>query len=323
MAEAFGGRGGPLRRRLRDRYQRRHGLEPPTGLTRGSIELAGVQRTYWLASAPTAHADPAPLLVVLHGGGGQGPGMASLTGLDRRGPAAGFLTVFPDGQGRVWNDSRNAPSLQRRRAVDDVAFLQALVTRLASDHGARAESVYLAGISNGALMSEHVARQGLLPVAGIALVAGAGTQTSRAATPTPVQRATVVIFAGTSDPLVPYAGGPIGPLGRMVQRRAAGTTDRGVAVAAEAVASDWATANGIDDPPSVDALANQAGGLPVTRLAWHAAGPPVVLYRIEGGGHTWPGGAQYLPERLIGLATQTLDATGILLEQFRSQEAAG
>jgi len=53
----------------------------------------------------------------------------------------------------------------------------------------------------------------------------------------------------------------------------------------------------------------------VTRLTWSAPGcPPVVLYRIEGGGHGWPGGPQFMPARFIGPIPRHLDATGILLE---------
>jgi polyhydroxybutyrate depolymerase len=55
----------------------------------------------------------------------------------------------------------------------------------------------------------------------------------------------------------------------------------------------------------------------VTRLTWSAPGcPPVVLYRIEGGGHGWPGGPQFLPARAIGPVPRQLDATGILLEMI-------
>jgi len=42
--------------------------------------------------------------------------------------------------------------------------------------------------------------------------------------------------------------------------------------------------------------------------------PPVVLYRIEGGGHGWPGGPQYLPARVIGRVPRHLDASEILLD---------
>jgi hypothetical protein len=48
---------------------------------------------------------------------------------------------------------------------------------------------------------------------------------------------------------------------------------------------------------------------------WTAPGcPPVVLYRIEGGGHGWPGGPQVRPARFTGPIPRHLDAAGILLE---------
>jgi polyhydroxybutyrate depolymerase len=53
----------------------------------------------------------------------------------------------------------------------------------------------------------------------------------------------------------------------------------------------------------------------VSLLTWAAPGcPPVALYRIEGGGHGWPGGPQYVPARIIGPIPRHLDATGILLD---------
>jgi polyhydroxybutyrate depolymerase len=245
--------------------------------------------------------------------------MASLTGLHRRGPAAGFVTVFPDGSGRVWNDSRGGGALKRREGIDDVGFLQALVAQLSSESNARSENVYLVGISNGGFLVEHLARHDLLPTAGIALVAGAGTIRSRSARPVPSQSAMVVIFAGTADPLVPYTGGPIGPAGRMLQRR--GEPDRGFAVAAETIAANWAIANGIESGPDEQALSTSAGDLGVTRMLWHdTSKPSVTLYRIDGGGHTWPGGSQYLPARFIGPTARSLDASAIVLEQFGSQE---
>jgi polyhydroxybutyrate depolymerase len=309
----------PRRRPVRERYRQRHGLDAPVGLTRHTLDIDGITRAYWKAAPPVRPALDAgpPLLIVLHGAGGQGPGTAALTGLDRRGPQAGFCTVFPDGVARVWNDARGATRLKRREGVDDVAFLQAIVRRLASERLARGDDVYLTGISNGSLMSEHIARHALLPVAGIGLVAGPGTQTSRAASPRPKRAASVIVFSGTADPLMPYAGGPIG-FGRRRRSRRAG---RGIAVAAEIVAADWAAANGIPGAPVVAAMPREPGDLAVTRLGWESAGcKPVALFRVEGGGHTWPGGGQYLPARIIGPRAQALDATGIMLEQFRSQE---
>ena len=305
---------------MRRRYEQRHGLEAPSDLTRGTIDIGLRARSYWLAPLPAGDTGHAPLLIVLHGAGAQGPGTATLTGLATRGPAAGFVTVFPDGVNRVWNDPRGAPATKRREGVDDVAFLQALVKRIWQEGFAREHDVYLAGISNGGLMSEHLARHGLLPAAGIGLVAGPATGTSRTAMPRPAGPACVVIFSGTADPLMPYAGGAIGPLGRMAPRRdPAG--DRGIAVGAETVAADWVAANDISGEPRVEPVA-ATGELAVTRITWQEEGkPPVVLHRIDGGGHTWPGGPQYLPARFVGPVAEGLDATGIILEHFTAREA--
>ncbi len=295
----------------------RAGLEYPTNLLARSIEVAGRNRTYSLAAAERRHG---PLLVALHGAGGTGLGMAALTDLADRGPAAGFTVAFPDGEAGVWNDNRQAPRLARRQGIDDVEFLRTVVEQLVNENLARSDALFLTGISNGALLAEHLARQAALPIAGIAPVAGTGTVSSREASPIPRRATRVVAFAGTRDPLVPYGGGPIGPLGRLVQRRSRArdtSPGRGLAAPAETVAADWATANGCNPQPVHEQVNVPPGGLPVTKLTWQAPGcPDVELYRIEGGGHTWPGGAPYLPERIIGQVAKDLDATGIILQAF-------
>jgi polyhydroxybutyrate depolymerase len=280
------------------------------GLEPGVLELAGARRTY-LVAAPT---NPrAPLLVVLHGAGGTGAGMAGLTGLGGRAREAGVAAVFPDGVGRVWSDSRNAPRSARRQGVDDVGFLAALIDRLGGEGVVDPGRVVLAGISNGALFAEHAARHARLSVAGLVLVAGAAAVPSREAEPRPRQAADVVMFHGTADPLVPYLGGPIGPLGRVAQRRARRGGDheqgRGVAVAVETVAADWAVAAGAPPVPVTERSPARAGDVPVTTMTWQGPSHTVTLHRIEGGGHTWPGGPQYLPARIVGRVAHGLDAS--------------
>ena len=100
--------------------------------------------------------------------------------------------------------------------------------------------------------------------------------------------------------------------------RGRGGNGRGVAVGAETVAGDWAAAIGAPPAPAKDVLAaGGPGDLAVTRLRWSVPGQPeVVLHRIEGGGHTWPGGPAYLPERVIGPVARSLDATGLILGAF-------
>jgi polyhydroxybutyrate depolymerase len=43
----------------------------------------------------------------------------------------------------------------------------------------------------------------------------------------------------------------------------------------------------------------------------------VTLAVIEGGGHTWPGGYQYLPERFIGRTSRDIDANSLIWNFFK------
>jgi polyhydroxybutyrate depolymerase len=284
------------------------------GLEHGTLEVAGVLRSYWLARGPSARGG---LLVMLHGSGTSGRDVATaFTGLAGRGPAAGVTVVFPDGWRGVWHIARPPAG---EPALDDAAFLAALARQLAGG------PLILAGISNGAGFAEHVARHDLLAVDGLFLVAGTLREFSRQAAPVPRQRAAVTIMAGTADPMARYEGGPMrapGLAGVILRRRAARHGDLPAerrVVAIGTVARDWAAGNGIGGEPAIEELTQAPGDPPVTRLIWSAPGcPPVVLYRIEGGGHGWPGEPQYLPARVVGPIPRHLDATGILLDMVTS-----
>src|SRR3984885_10906566 len=191
-------------------------------LDRGVIEVAGVRRSYWLARAPRRPGQgPPPLLIALHDSGMDGQGMAWFTGLAERGPAAGITTVFPDGWKGAWHPAR-PPA--REPELDDGRFLTELAAHLEGLGAARAWPVFLAGISQGARYAEHVARNGLLPVTGLFLVAGTALESSRRIAPVPQLRASMVLVMGTGDPTSPYEGGPLvrrGITGRVRKRRAA------------------------------------------------------------------------------------------------------
>lgn len=299
-----------------------------TGLESGSIDVAGVRRSYWLAAAPrpVVQRPLAPLLIVLHGSGMNGRNMARFTGLAKRGPAAGITAVFPDGWRGVWHPARPPDD---EPGLDDALFLSRLSNHLEDQGAARSWPVFLAGISNGAWFAEHVARHGLLPVTGLFLVAGSALEFSRRLAPQPVLRSSVAILMGTGDRAVPYDGGQLtrhGLLGRLRRRRAAihgELPGEDVAASTETVAADWAARNGITSGPACEGLEMPAGDLSVTTKTWSApACRGVTLYRIEGGGHGWPGGPQFLPSRIIGPIARHLDATGILLDLIERECAA-
>jgi polyhydroxybutyrate depolymerase len=47
------------------------------------------------------------------------------------------------------------------------------------------------------------------------------------------------------------------------------------------------------------------------------AGAEVVLLAVEGGGHTWPNGQAYMPERVVGRVSRELDAAETIWEFCR------
>jgi polyhydroxybutyrate depolymerase len=325
----------PRHSRARHRSGGRHEPGSETGwpgrgvgdLEQGAIKVAGVRRTYWVARAPRRAGQriAAPLLIVLHGSGMDGQSMARFTGLAARGPAAGITTVFPDGWKGAWHTAR-APV--REPALDDARFLAELSSHLEAQGAARSWPVILAGVSNGAWFAEHVARHGLLPVAGLCLVAGTALEFSRRLAPVPLLRATLVMVMGTGDRSVPYQGGPLsrrGVSGLILRRRAAMHGElpgEDVVAGAEAVATDWAAGNGIMSGSAIEELRAHRGDLPVMRKTWSAPGcRPVTLYRVDGGGHGWPGGPQFLPARVSGPIARHLDATGILLDMAAREGA--
>jgi polyhydroxybutyrate depolymerase len=305
---------------LHRRRSRRALRQAGSNLAHGAIRVDGIERTFLVQPGPQPSS---PLLVVLHGGGGQGPGTVGLTDMARRGLVAGFATVFPDGLMRGWNDGRTGTRIARRSQADDVAFLVALIDHLGAVGVADPSAAFCCGISNGAFMSDRLARVAPERVAGIGLVAGTSGVDTMARGHASARPVPVMMFHGTDDPLVPYLGGPVGFNGTgRGPRRSRQTADqlaRGACVAAEALALDWARVAGHDARPAIERIAPPGPGLGVVRLTWQGiGGAPVVLHRIEGGGHTWPGGPQYLPARVVGKVAAGLDATGILLAYFRT-----
>jgi polyhydroxybutyrate depolymerase len=295
---------------------------PPSGsdfgirANRGYVTVGAVRREYLYT--PLARTVPRPLLMVLHGGFGTGAGLAGMGSMLFTAARAGFVSAFPDGIHRSWNDGRSGPAIDGRSKADDVGFLLALIDELTWRGVADPSAVFVCGISNGAFMTDRLAREAGDRLRGIGLVCG--TRDARSTTPARGGPLPVMGFFGTADPLIPYAGGPVGferlrARGGASAQRATGA--RGTAMAAEVLAADWARHNGIAGPPAVDALPPGPDGLPITRLTWWEPGrAPVVLHRIEGGGHTWPNGPQYLPVRLIGPTSTGIDATATLLDFF-------
>jgi polyhydroxybutyrate depolymerase len=96
--------------------------------------------------------------------------------------------------------------------------------------------------------------------------------------------------------------------------------DRGVAVSLAEAQDFWRKWDGATSTPVVEHLPDHAAdGISVRREVYGGGkrGTEVIVYTIEGGGHTWPGGPQHLPLFLVGKASHNLDATEAIWGFFK------
>lgn len=267
-----------------------------------TITVDGLERTYEFYAPPSIKSgQPAALVIVLHGGGGRGRGIRTMTQFNPLADEKGFYVAYPDGLNRQWNDSREF--IQGRTQADDVAFIKALITTLKQQYPIN--RVFMTGMSNGGMMTYRLACElsdlitAAAPVAGN-LVKDYDCKPSR---PVPL-----LAINGTADPLVPYNGGVV-------------AREHGEVLSTEDTMTFWASNNGCTGTPSEEALpdTDPNDGTRVYKRTYPDCAAPLMLYRIEKGGHTWPGGRQYLPKRLIGPVNRDIDATRLIWDFFDSQ----
>jgi polyhydroxybutyrate depolymerase len=266
----------------------------------GTFRSGGMDRTYTLHVPP---GDPVGLVLSLHGGGGTGIGQRNLTDFDTVADANNLLVVYPDGYDKSWADGRGASPADRRH-VDDIGFLVGLAAKLQNDYNIAPGHVFATGMSNGAFMSNRLACDRADVFAAIAPVAGTlgvGVACN------PSRPVSVWEAHGTADPLVPFKGGAV---------RGRGGISRSISVTG--MVDKWRSADGCQGDPSVQVLPNVGDGTVVHRFdsTACAASTEVVFYQIDHGGHTWPGGKQYLPTAIIGPTTRALDGSEAIAQFF-------
>jgi polyhydroxybutyrate depolymerase len=281
---------------------------PQQGGMNGSVISWGRRRTYHVHVPPSYDGIHAvPLVIALHGRGGHGRGMITLTHLDRVADREGFIAVFPDGYRRSWADGRGTTPADRA-GVDDVVFIARLVDTLSITYRIDSTRVFAMGMSNGGFMAQRLGCDLANVIAAIAPVA-AGLGAKLQPVCHPARSVSVIEVQGTDDPLVPYGGGKVrGPAG-------------GLTLGAVATADFWATAAHCPHTPSDSELpdTDPEDGTRVRRMVYATCrdGSRIELLTIVGGGHAWPGGMPYASARLIGRTSRDVDATELIWSFFR------
>lgn len=264
------------------------------------VQFGGVSRTYTM-HAPPGH--PTGLVMNLHGGGSTGRGQEKLTNFDAVADDDGFVVVYPDGIDGSWADGRGA-SAPDRRGVDDVGFLVALAGKLQNQFGIDPGHVFATGMSNGGFMANRLACDRADVFAAIAPVSG--TLAAKVAC-NPSRPVAVLEIHGTADRIVPFDGGTMH-----------GRGGASVIVSVPAMVDRWRSADGCRGTPSAETIPSTGDATVVHKFSSMpcSAGTAMIFYRVDGGGHTWPDGPQYLPKAVIGPTTHAFSASQAIGQFF-------
>lgn len=245
----------------------------------GSITFEARERTYLLHIPPTYDGiTPHALVIVLHGGGGNPHNIASVSGFSDEADRQGFIVVYPEGTGRfrdgllTWN-AETCCGYALDNEVNDVGFVDALISKLGRELKIDTRRIFATGISNGGMMAYLLACRLSNRIAAIGPVAGALNIEDC----NPSEPVSVIIFHGTADRHVLYEGGV--PLVRFDPHP---RVDKPVSYAV----SFWVKKNHCSLIPQTTENANIA----VDVYSGCSEGTEVVLYTIKGGTHSWPGG---------------------------------
>jgi polyhydroxybutyrate depolymerase len=244
--------------------------------SRHTIEVDGRGREY-LVVAPDPVPSGLPLVLAFHGSNQNAEGFRRFSRgqFDELAADGTAVVAYPDGYGKHWNDARRSLRFSARTdGVDDVAFVRAMISRLAADRGIDERRVYAVGYSNGGQLVNRVLHEAPRLLAGAMMIA--------ATQPAPenflpaegeIVPVPLLLMHGTRDPLVPYAGGMATlPFGLM---------PRGLGMSAVQTRDYFAARNGE---------------------------VPVELITLEGGGHTVPGGRSGLFLGPVAAGPRAVDA---------------
>lgn len=281
----------------------------------------GLERTFIIYVASSYDKDvQTPLVIALHGRGVDGEGMILVTrnGFDNLAERDSFVVVYPDGIDLNWNDGRRDQEADDRahtENIDDVGFIAALTDMMVRDYNADPRRVYVTGISNGAIMSYRLACELSHKIAAIAPVDG-NIPMHFIDDCSPSRHVPVLAINNVDDPVVPFDGGEIyGNFGKELLGRVL-SVDQSIGY--------WVKKNGCSPVPVITEEPDRdpADGTRVTRKEYvnEDDGTEVILYIVHGGGHTWPGGLQYLPSRVIGKTSRDIDANEVIWSFFKNQK---
>jgi polyhydroxybutyrate depolymerase len=277
---------------------------PSDDMLSGKLVYQGQVRTYHLHLPSGYNRNRSwPLVLAFHGGYGSGKRLARNTGFNALADQEGFIVVYPDGINRHWNDGRGTANPN----IDDVGFVRALIDRLVRYRNIDPSRIYATGISNGGQFTQRLACEMSDKIAAFAPVAATFPAAIKSSCK-PKNSVAMLMINSPQDPLVPWQGGEGGGLG-------------GKILSVAETVEFWRKHNNCSPVGQTQALQNIApsDGTQV-RVSSYSGGCPrseVILYTIEGGGHTWPDGRENAVISRVGKTSRQLRASQVIWNFFK------
>jgi len=262
----------------------------------------GNERTFHVYVPSTLPKDTrVPLVVALHGGGGNGAQFERQSGFDGLAEANRFIVVYPDGtrvpaipNGRVWNGGGCCgPAQAGRDNVDDVTFISMVISDVEAQFAIDTTQVFATGHSNGGIMSFRLACELSDVISAIAVQAG----TLFVDPCRPVKPVSILQIHGSADTNMPFDGGvgETGISGEDFPPPLQGLETLGVA---NGCPTSFATTT---DPTNPD----------VSAQVWQPCDENTLMVRVrvEGASHAWMGHPTALPKAMVGEAYMDFDSS--------------
>jgi polyhydroxybutyrate depolymerase len=240
--------------------------------------------------------EPVPLVFNLHGYSSNAIEQEFYGDFRTIADTANFILVHPEGLNdfggnQFWN-AFGVPE------IDDVGFIEAMIDTLSAEYNIDPQCVYSTGMSNGGFMSFELACLLSNRIAAVASVTGSMAENRLAACDPEFARPVMQIH-GTEDPIVPYNG----------NAEYASIPD---------VIDFWIAINDCNETPEISNVPDD--GTTTVRFLYEDGtnGNTVELYKVENGGHTWPGAPFD-----IGFTSQDFDASVEIWRFFRQHKLDG
>ena len=271
---------GPLRDLIIKRMQNRGA--PEISETVKKVNSGGVERFYSIHLPKTySPGKKAPLVLALHGGGGNMTHMSldKNYGLTKKAENSGFIIVFPNGYSQLksgkfatWNAGKCCGQ-GRDTKSQDVQFIRDLISKMISEFDIDQERIYAIGMSNGGMMSYRLACELSDVLKGIASVAG----TDNTIDCNPKKPISILHIHAKDDTHVLFNGGA----GKDAFKDLSQVTDF---VSVPETMAKWKKLDGCDQKPQT---LNSYCELSQCR------GTKLQLCVIPEGGHSWPQSAAF------------------------------